>query len=337
MKVLITGATGLLGFELCRQLSKNDVYDIKCLVRKVSPKLPSNVNQCIGDLLDINSIQEALNGVDMVIHAAAMVSFQKKYEKTLFETNVEGTTNLVNSCDPSKIVKFIHVSSVAAIGKPSNALDSKDTVIVDENFKWQDSPHNSLYGKSKYLAELEVWRAHAEGLKVVIVNPSIILGEGEWTKSSTQLFRYVYNENKFYTSGHINYIDVQDVVKSIIYLMEGSIEGERFILNSGKVSFKDFFDKIAQSFKKKSPTILLNRIHIEILWRVEKLRSILTGSNPIITKETSLTARSNIYFDNKKIKMALPFAFKELDATINRVTNYFTNQSKNLELRGKTE
>jgi dihydroflavonol-4-reductase len=327
MKVLITGGTGLLGFEVCKQLSQDTIYDINCLVRKVSTKLPSNVKQHIGDLLDINSINEALKGVDIVIHAAAMVSFQGKDKKELFETNMEGTSNLVNSCDINKTAKFIHVSSVAAIGKPSNVLDSEETVIVDENFKWQDSPLNSLYGKSKYLAELEVWRAHAEGLKVVIVNPSVILGEGAWTKSSTQLFNYINKGNKFYTQGSINYIDVQDVAKSIIYLMKSNIEGERFILNTGKLSFKEFFDKVAIGLNKKSPNILLKRTYMEILWRLEKLRSLLTGSSPLITKETSLTARSNVYFNNQKIKKVLPFTFNDIDATIHRVSSYLLNQN----------
>jgi dihydroflavonol-4-reductase len=322
MKILITGATGLLGTEIYKQLLKVDKNEIKCLVRKETNTLPKGILQIKGDLLNITSLNKALEGVDIVIHAAAMVSFQKKDKTELFETNVDGTANLVNACDKSNIKKFVHVSSVAAIGKPSNVLDSETSISVNEKYKWQDSPLNSLYGQSKYLAELEVWRAHAEGLNAIVVNPSIIIGEGEWDKSSTQLFNYVYKRNKFYTNGYINYIDVKDVASSIIYLMQSEIVGERFILNAGKVSFEEFFNKIAKGLNKPTPNILLNKWMIELLWRAEKLRSILTGSNPLITKETSLTARSNVYFDNSKIKNILPFEFQKLEDSIERVCKY---------------
>jgi dihydroflavonol-4-reductase len=322
MNILITGGTGLLGTEICSQLNKADIHEIRCLVRKESHSLSNTITQIKGDLMEVSSLYKALEGIDVVIHTAAMVSFNKKDKTELFETNADGTANLVNACDPSKIKKFIHVSSVAAIGKPSNVLDSETSINVNENYKWQDSHLNSLYGQSKYLAELEVWRAHAEGLNAVIVNPSIILGEGECNRSSTQLFDYINKENRFYTNGHINYIDVKDVAKSILYLMESNIVGERYILNTGKISFKDFFEKVANSLDKKSPNILLNKYMIELLWRLEWLRSLLSGSNPLITKETSLTARSNVYFDNSKIKNIVPFEFENIDNTIKRVSEY---------------
>jgi dihydroflavonol-4-reductase len=322
MNILITGATGLLGTEICRQLTKDNENEVRCLVRKRSDALPKNVIQIKGDIRDITSLYKALEGIDVVIHAAAMVSFNIKDKAELFETNVDGTTNLVNACDLSKIKKFIHVSSVAAIGKPSNGMDSENTINVNESYKWQDSPLNSLYGQSKYLAELEVWRGHAEGLNTVIVNPSIILGEGEWERSSTQLFNYVNKGNRFYTNGYINYIDVKDVAKSILHLMKSDIVGERYILNTGKISFKGFFEKVANSLDKKAPDILLNKIMIEILWRLEWLRSLVSGSNPLITRETSITARSNVYFDNSKIKEVIPFELERLEITIDRVSEY---------------
>ncbi|AWV99974.1 NAD-dependent epimerase/dehydratase family protein [Arcticibacterium luteifluviistationis] len=328
MRVLITGATGLLGGELCRQLSKNENYDIKCLVRKKSTTLSPSIEQIIGDILDVPSLNKALADVDFVIHAAAMVSFHKKDKEDLFLTNVQGTANLTNACDTHKIQKFIHVSSVAALGKPENLLNQEKETTITENNKWQDSPLNSSYAKSKYLAELEVWRAQAEGLNTAIVNPSVILGEGEWQKSSTQLFNYVNNGHKFYTNGSINYVDVQDVAHAIITLLENEITGERFILNAGKVSYKDFFNLIAKNFNKPAPSILLKDKLIAILWRAEAIRSFLTGAKPLITKETSNSAKNNFLFDNTKVKSQLNIKFQSIENSIQRVCKYLKEKDK---------
>ncbi|WP_341226214.1 NAD-dependent epimerase/dehydratase family protein [uncultured Arcticibacterium sp.] len=322
MKVLITGATGLLGKEICRQLSKTDKYQLRCLVRSINSQLSPNIEQVEGDILDLPSLNKALDGIELVIHAAAMVSFHKKDKEKLFLTNVEGTANMVNACDNNKIKKFIHVSSVAALGKPENILDPLRETIINEENKWQDSPLNSSYGKSKYLAELEVWRAQAEGLKIAIVNPSVILGEGEWQKSSTQLFNYVKKGNKFYSNGSINYVDVQDVATSIVKLLENNINAERFILSAGKLTYKEFFALIAKHLQKPATSILLKDKLIAFLWRVEAVRSFLTGAKPLITKETSISAKSNFLYDNTKAKSTLDIKFQSPEKTIERVSQY---------------
>lgn len=326
MKILLTGATGLLGREICKQLAEQNQESVRCLVRNLDGLLPHNFEQIVGDISDIPKLLEALEGVDIVIHTAALVSFNKKDKKELFRINVDGTANVVNACLEKKIDKLIHVSSVAAIGKPSSVIDSKEPVNVNETHKWQDSPINSVYSQCKYLSELEVWRGHAEGLKVVIVNPSVILGEGEWHKSSTQLFNYIRKSNPFFTNGFLNYVDVKDVARAIMTFIPNKIDGERFILNAGRVSFEEFFSKIASNLNKPKPKIKLGKKMIALLWRLEALRGLLTGSNPLITKETAYSARSNVYFENSKISRVLNITFEPLDNTIKRVCDYLKNQ-----------
>lgn len=325
MKVLITGATGLLGKEICRQLSEIPKYQIRCLVRNINSELSASIEQLQGDVLDVPSLNKALEGVDYVIHAAAMVSFHKKDKEKLFLTNVEGTANLVNACKTEKIQKFIHVSSVAALGKPEYTSQSLEETVINEENKWHDSPLNSSYAKSKYLAELEIWRAQAEGLKTAIVNPSVILGEGEWKKSSTQLFNYVNKGNKFYSNGSINYVDVQDVASAIIKLMEIDITAERFILNAGKLTYREFFSLIAKHLEKPAPSILIKDKLVALLWRLEAVRSFLTGAKPLITKETSISAKSNFLFDNTKAKTKIGISFQDSEKTIKRVCQYLKN------------
>mgnify|MGYP002629155735 CR=1 FL=1 len=319
--ILVTGATGLLGKEITDQLLTNPSYKLRALVRDNNNSLPKKVEQCTGDILDSNSLDAALKGIDYVIHAAAFISFNSRKRKQLFETNVEGTKNIINACLEIGTKKFVHISSVAAIGKPESVLDALEEVIVDENHKWQESTINSNYGKSKYLAELEVWRGQAEGLPTVIINPSVILGEGDLNKSSSQLFKYVLKENPFYTNGYLNYVDVRDVAKMAISIMKDKTENQRFIANSGKVSFETFFHKIAELLGKKAPSILLGKRLINILWRVEYLRGLIFGIDPLISKETAFTARSNVFFNGQKAESELGVEYIDLDSSLKRITS----------------
>jgi nucleoside-diphosphate-sugar epimerase len=324
-KILITGANGLLGSKLLSFLIKTGYQNVTGLFRNS----PENhmLNHVIGNLTDLGSLEEALAGVKTVIHCGAIVSFDPKDKEILNTVNVEGTANLVNTCLSLGVEELVYISSVAALGKPSLGNISNEEIILNENQKWTDSPLNSNYAKSKYDGECEVWRGEAEGLKVVIVNPSVIIGEGDWDKSSSRLFKYVWDENKFVTKGYINYVDVNDVTASIEQILAENKFGERYILNAGKVSFQKFFESVALRFGKKAPSFKLSNFWIGILWRVEYFRSAITGSKPLITKETSLSASSNFYFDNKKVKKELGFKFQSLDDSLDRICDYYLTKN----------
>lgn len=274
--------------------------------------------------MDVVSLEKALADVDYVIHAAAVVSFVPRDEATMYKVNVEGTANVVNACLKRGIRKLCHVSSVAALGRPDPRMIASDTtIVINETQRWTDSPNNSAYAKSKYLAEVEVWRGIAEGLSVVIVNPSLILGEGDWQKSSTQLFKYVYDGKPFYTEGTVNYIDVRDIAEAIYQLTLSEIENERFILSAGTATYRELFAAIAEGFGKKPPHIKVGSGLAGGIWRVEAVRSWLTGSRPLITKDTARSAAHHFEFSNAKIKKALSFDFQPLDKTVKRVCESF--------------
>jgi dihydroflavonol-4-reductase len=332
MNILITGATGLVGSNATKAFLAAG-HNVTALCRPSANTSvlknygSSSLKICEGDILDVLSLENALNGIDVVLHTAAMVSFSPKERDAMYKINVEGTANVVNACLDANIKKLCFVSSVAALGRPSQER-STVTTHIDESKKWEESSLNSHYAKSKYQAECEVWRGEAEGLSVAVVNPSVILGEGDWNRSSSQLFKYVYDQNKFYTEGFLNYVDIKDVVHVLLQLVEGKIMGERFILSAGSISFKSFFDKIADAFQKPKPTILVGKMLSAIIWRVEALRSFLTGSTPLITKETAKTARTHIHFDGSKITRTLPlFQYQTIDASIERVCHYFKTKN----------
>jgi nucleoside-diphosphate-sugar epimerase len=311
--VFVTGSSGLIGTYLLKQLIEQG-HQVKALVR--SQPTPDqlqhlNLQYVIGDILDVSVLQQTIQDNDYVFHCAGLVSYAPQDADLLKQINVEGTANVVNTCLARQGVKLCHVSSVAAIGQ------QKGTSILDETAKWDSSVEVSVYANSKYFAELEVWRGIAEGLTAVIVNPSVILGPADWTRSSAQLFKYVFNQNAFYTSGYINFVDVRDVVASMLALTFSEVRGERFILNAGQVLYKDFFEKVAQFLNRKPPGIHVPGALTEIIWRLESFRSFFTGKRPLITKDTARTTKRNYLYTSDKIKKQLPFTFKTLEETLN--------------------
>ena len=332
MVVLITGVTGLVGSAVAKELLSHG-FVVKALVRsdiaatKVS-RLSGDIETVEGDVLDVFSLEKALKSVDYVVHAAALVSFSPKERDAMYKVNIEGTSNLVNACLAANIKKLCFVSSVAALGRPAQSLLQEGQQLqIDENQKWENSETNSHYAITKYLAECEVWRAQAEGLSTVIVNPSIILGEGDWTQSSTQLFKYVYDQKPFYTQGFLNYVDVQDVARAIRLLLFSEIENERFCVSGGLISYKVFFESVADVFGRKRPSFEVKPWMMDYVWRFEAAKSWLTGKAPLITKETAKTSRLKILYKNNKIKNAIGLEFTPLNQTIERVCSFLASKS----------
>lgn len=322
--ILLTGATGLVGSFVAKRLV-GDGHPVRVLVRPNADRsllrgLSAHLHWAEGDILDVLSLDSALQGVTHVVHAAAVVSFVPRDRREMYRVNVEGTANVVNACLRAGVRKLLHVSSVAALGRPARPNPTSPTVI-SENSTWEESPLNSHYAKSKYLAELEVWRGASEGLPVVVVNPSVILGAGDWGRSSTQLFRYAHDEHRFYPEGTLNYVDALDVAEAIVRLLFSDLTEERFVLNAGAVPYREFLEKTARAFGKKPPTVRVPRAATALLWRLEALRSRLTGSAPLLTRETAQSASHSFFFSNQKIRSVLGIEFRSLDETIERVVS----------------
>jgi nucleoside-diphosphate-sugar epimerase len=313
--ILITGATGLLGSHLIKTLAEQNA-DVKALYRSSIPNFAGaeKIKWVKGDILDVNDLEDAMQNVQQVYHCAGMVSFSPKKKHELFQTNVEGTTNVINACINCGVQKLLFVSSVSALGR------IRENEQINESMNWSEETSNSEYGKSKYLAEMQVWRGIGEGLNAVIVNPVIILGAGDWQKGSSEIFKSVYNEFPWCTDGVSGFVDVEDVVKAMIMLMKSEIISERFIISAANISYKELFDMIAENFEKKLPHKKVTPLIAAIVWRMQALKKIFTGKDPLITKETAKTALAKVYFDNSKLLQALPaFNYTSLNESIKRI------------------
>jgi len=326
-KVLVTGGTGFLGAYVLRTLVERG-YPVRAIRRNdrqpayISPSILEKVEWVSGDILDPLGLEEAMEDVDAVVHAAGKVSFADRDKQELFKINIEGTANVVNMAIAQNIRRFVHVSSVAALGR------TKKEEKVTEEKKWESNKGQTTYGISKFHGELEVWRGIGEGLPAVIVNPSTILGFGDWNASSCALFKNIYKGFPWYSNGINGFVDVVDVAGAIIALLESDISGQRYILNGDNWSFRQLFNTIAAEFGKKQPHREATPFLGGIAWRMEKIKSLFSGQHPLLTRESSRVAQSKTLFDNNKILQQLPgFRFRSLEETIRDACKAYTVQA----------
>lgn len=313
--IFVTGASGLVGSHLIQSLLSKG-KKVRALYRQAVPVFAGS-EQCEwiqGDILDPIGLTAALEGVDYVYHCAAIVSFAPGVAAKMLQSNVDGTANVVNACLVQKIKKLIFVSSVAALGR------IRENEAIDESMHWTPATSNSVYGQSKYLAELEVWRAMEEGLPMAIVNPVIILGAGDWNNGSSGIFKSAYNEFPWYTGGMSGFVDVLDVVDAMQILMESNVVGQRYVLSAENIYYRDIFNAIANAFNKKQPHKKVTPFLAGIVWRLEAIKGMITGKTPLLTKETAATAQAIVRFNNQKFLNAFPdFKYRKVEDTIIRV------------------
>jgi len=338
--IAVTGGTGLVGTHLLYDLTRSgkrvralkransDTGNVKKVFSYYTSD-PEPLLQLIewqdADLLDIYSLTEALEGITEVYHCAAMVSFEKKDHAEMMKINVEGTANMVNAALEKSIIKFCHVSSIASLGRAEHGA-----LTTEETF-WKSSPDNSAYAISKYGAEREVWRASEEGLNVVIVNPSLITGPGNWDRSSSNMFSKAFKGIAFYTDGANGFVDVRDVAALMIRLMNSDISNQRFLLNSENTTFRNYFDLMHAAFGKSKTSIKAGKFLSGLAWRADKLRSALTGTTPMITRETAQSAHRVNRFSNQKILAAFPgYTFIPVAQSVKETCDLFLkDQAKN--------
>ena len=333
--IVVIGATGFLGSHLLCHLVQND-EKIRAIYRNkesitltegflqfytnVSPQLfKEKIEWIQADVLDIESLILAFQGATYIYNCSGYVSFDKCDKEQMIAVNVTGTANIVNACLHCNCTKLVHVSSIAALGE-TNTSDS-----ITEEIQWIRNASESWYSITKFYAETEVWRGIAEGLSAVIVNPSVIIGPGDWSKGSPTFFTIVYDGLKYYTNGIVGFVDVRDLCRAMIQVMNSTINGERFVVSGSNESYQELFTKIALAINKPIAKHKATALMLSIAWKIEWLRSFILGTSPLITKNSARTAGKKSFYSSQKLIIALRFDFTPFDKTIEFTGNCFLN------------
>lgn len=333
--VFVTGATGILGRVIILELLKrgknvrgakrptsnlNEVRHSYQFYTENPDDFFNKIEWVDVDFDDINSLEDALKGVEEVYHCAAKVSFHPQDEKEMYHTNIKGTERLLFACEGSEVTKFLHVSSVAVLDNFNEKGE------LDEDSDFNPKIDHPAYAISKHLSEMEVWRASAEGLNTIIINPAIIVGSGNWTQSSGELFS-TFEKNNFTFSGGSSYVDVRDVAKISIELMEKNIFGERFILVSENKRYAEVGNYIRKKLGLKDARILsgteLNAgraANILFGWLIPKLKMVTKSNIESITSFSTIS--------NQKIKEKLNYQFIPVQESIDFHLNNYINDKK---------
>lgn len=329
--ILVTGGTGLLGSHLLLQLTKQG-EKVRALIRSSSslnninllfennPEHFKQIEWVHGDILDISSLADAMQGVVKVYHCAAMISFAPQDREKMLEVNRNGTANVVNLCLESGINKLCYASSVAAINRVHEGE------VITESTPWEENAENSNYAVSKQAAEREVWRGIAEGLNAVMVNPGIIIGPGNWNNGSGKLFSSVWNGLRFYSEGMSGFVSADDVARCMIALMESEIHSERFIVISENLTYREVLFQIADSLGKPRPSFKATKFLSGIAWRMASYAGLFAGKNPLITRETAASGLRKVKYSNEKIRKATGIEFEKIKPVIERTAAEFLKQ-----------
>jgi dihydroflavonol-4-reductase len=330
--ILITGATGLLGSHLTAALVMQN-KKVRALYRHQSKientkqilayytaeveKYFSLIEWHEADVTDYFSLQDAFTNVTEVYHCAGMVSFNEADSKQMYAINADGTAHVINTCLEKGVQKFCHVSSVATLQIEANKK------YIDEFSVWKTAAGNSSYAITKYRGEFEAWRGAAEGLNVLVVNPSVILGAGCWGQSSTQLITRCYNGLPVYTEGITGYVDVRDVANCMIKLVNENKFGHRYILNAENCSFKHITHQLQQNFGKPTSKIKAGTLLLNVALYGDAFLSTITGKKRAFTKSMLQSAQNKHYYDNTKVSKELNYTFIPVKDSLTHVADLY--------------
>ncbi len=321
MKALVTGATGLVGSSIVRELLNGGV-EVRALVRKTSDTSSIDgldVEKVYGDVLDGESVRVASGGCDTLYHAAALYDFWVPNPESLYAVNIEGTKNVLGAALQSGVGKVVYTSSTASLG--AHGKDSPATEEAQFNM-WDAGEH---YTRSKYLAEAEAMKFCQSGLPLVVVNPAMVIGVGDSrpTPSGKMILDVVNGKMPGYIEGGINLVDVEDVARGHVLAAQKGKTGERYILGNENMTISDYFKLIAEVAGVRPPGFKVPYPMAIVLGYIFQTLARVTQRRPIITAPMVRLASKYAYFDSSKAVKELGFTQTPIRTTVEKAIDWF--------------
>jgi nucleoside-diphosphate-sugar epimerase len=330
----VTGATGLIGSHLVLRLveeglpvtalfrnekGQSEVFELFQFYGKEN--LFSQIQWVKGDVEDADDMFDLTEGIDTVFHCAAIVSYHKKDASRMLDVNINGTKNVVNACLENEVKHLIHISSISALG------DSKGTVINEETPR-DFNDYHSNYSKGKYLSEQEVWRGIQEGLNATILNPGVIFGPNNCTRSSGTMIARIDKGLPALPAGGSGIVSVLDVVEIMIRAAKQTPTNERYILCAENIRMSELFTKIADALQVKIGKNIAKKWQIKLVFYMEALVELCTGKRATITREIIRNYDEVKQFDGSKAKRVFGFEYRNTFLSVEDTIRYYKILSK---------
>lgn len=322
MNTLVTGGTGFVGSHLVRALLERG-EEVRCLVRSTSRRAnleDLHVEFVTGDLRDLDSLRQAAKGCRVVYHCAADYRLWCKDPTEMYQSNVEGSNNVMQAAFDEGVERVVYTSTVGCLGLNDNgAPANEDTpVAIDDMI--------GHYKRSKFLAEGKVREWAKRGLPVVIVNPSTPVGEMDIKPTPTGKIIVDFLRGKMfgYVDTGMNLIDVRDCAEGHVLAAEKGRAGQRYILGGRNLTLKELFDALASVSEIPSPKMKAPHWVAEAYARIENFWSIdIARREPDVPLESVKLARHKMWFDASKAVRNLGLPQNPIEPALDRAVKWF--------------
>ena len=322
MNVLVTGATGFVGSHVARQLVAAG-NSVRVLVRAGSnPLLLEDlpVERCEGDLRDILSLSRAMKGIRRIFHVAADYRLWSRNPDEIYQSNVAGTRSLFEAARQSGVERVVYTSTVATIIVPSAAdvLPNEDThATLDQMI--------GHYKRSKFMAEMEAIKAAADGLPVIIVNPTTPVGPGDWKPTPTGriIVDFLNGKMPAYVDTGLNVAAVEDIAAGHLLAAEKGRIGERYLLGARNMTLKEILDTISSIARRPAPRVRLPHVVAIAAAHASEFYARFTGREPQIPLEGARMSRYRMFIASDKAARELGYASGPVEPAFERAVRWY--------------
>lgn len=319
--ILVTGASGFIGGHVARLLAGRG-YPVRVLVRSTSDlscigDLP--VKRAVGDLRDVQSLRKALQGCSQLYHVAADYRLWAKDASEIHRSNVEGTSNILQLAADAGLQKVVYTSTVGAIGIPGDGkLGTEDSPVSMASM-------TGPYKRSKFEAEQIALKFAAQGLPLVIVNPTAPVGEGDLKPTPTGkiIVDFMRGAMPAYVDTGLNLVDVRDVAEGHLLAAEKGRPGERYILGARNMSLREILEALGRISGKPAPRLRLPYGLAYAFALGESALSRVTGREPRAPLEAVRMARKKMFVSTDKARRELGFQPGRVEDALRRAVEWF--------------
>jgi dihydroflavonol-4-reductase len=313
----VTGASGFLGWHVARLLTERG-HTVRALCRPSSQIRELPVERVTGDLRDPSSLDQGLAGCGLVFHVAADYRLWSKNPDELYESNVQGTRNLLESAARASVDRVVYTSTVGCIGMPADRLGDEDTPV-------SVSEMTGHYKRSKWLAEQVALEKVRSGMPVVIVNPTAPVGDHDWkpTPTGAIILNFLRDRLPAFVDTGLNLVDVRDTAEGHLLAAERGKPGERYILGSENLTLQQILTKIASITEKKPPTTKIPYPVAYLAGAATTAWANLTGHEPVAPLEGVRMARKKMFVTHSKAGHELGFSPRPADEALQRAVDWF--------------